>query len=72
MEADRKALGLQGVLFRYYACPACRQADIFLDVSPLAGETPEDFQRRRQELETVVRGLHAQDIDVVLNEKKPR
>jgi len=40
MEAERKALGLEGVLFRYYACSGCGHADIFLDVRPL--EIPGD------------------------------
>src|ERR1700730_4829450 len=30
MEAERKALGLRGVLFRYYVCPECGYADIFV------------------------------------------
>src|SRR6266478_9462662 len=28
MEAERKALGLRGVLFRYYVCPECGYSDI--------------------------------------------
>ncbi len=35
LEAERKALGLEGVLFRYYKCGACDQADIFVDILPL-------------------------------------
>ena len=26
MEAERKARGLEGLLFRYYTCPACDRA----------------------------------------------
>jgi hypothetical protein len=47
MEAERKAAGLQGVLFRYYTCSACGTADIFVDVHPVGGETDEEFRRRR-------------------------
>jgi len=69
MEGERKALGLQGVLFRYYACPDCGQADIFVDVHPVEGEAPEVFRQRRDELETTVRQLHGDRVDVVLTEK---
>lgn len=69
MEAERRAAGLQGVLFRYYDCPACGQADIFVDVAALAGETPEDFRRRRDDLETTVRELHADSVGVVVDER---
>lgn len=59
MEAERQAAGLRGVRFRYYTCGACGQADIFVDLRPLAGEVNEHLQRRRAEMEAVVRGLHA-------------
>lgn len=66
MEAERKALGLQGVLFRYYVCPQCGYADIFVDVRPLPGEPAEAFQDRWDELEATVRQLHADQVEVVL------
>jgi hypothetical protein len=66
MEAERKALGLQGILFRYYTCSRCGQADIFVDLRPLPGESDEDFRRRRGDLEATVRHLHADRVDVVL------
>jgi hypothetical protein len=72
MEAERRALGLQGVLFRYYDCPACGQADIFVDVSRLPDEEEGDFCRRRYALEEAVRGLHGDQVEVVLSEKPPR
>ena len=72
MEAERKALGLEGVLFRYYGCPGCGQADIFVDISLLPGEDDEAFLRRRRGLEEAVRGLHGEQVEVVLNEKRPR
>jgi hypothetical protein len=66
MEAERKALGLEGILFRYYTCAQCGQADIFVDIRPLRWETDEDFRRRRDELEVTVRQLHADRVDVVV------
>ena len=69
MEAERKALGLQGVFFRYYNCAQCGQADIFVDLRPLRGETDADFRKRRGELEATVRQLHADRVDVVVVEK---
>jgi hypothetical protein len=72
MEAERKALGLQGVLFRYYSCPACGQADIFVAVNPLPGEMPAEFVLRRQELEEAARGLHAEQVEVVLGARQSR
>jgi hypothetical protein len=72
MEAERKASGLAGVLFRYYSCPACGHADIFVDVNPLPREGPEDLLRRRQALEEAARGLHGEQVEVVLCDKQPR
>jgi hypothetical protein len=69
MEAERKALGLQGVLFRYYACAACGQADIFVDVQRLPGEFEGAFLRRRGELEAAVHAVHGQGVEAVLVEK---
>jgi hypothetical protein len=72
MEGERKRSGLEGVHFRYYSCPACGQADIFVDVAPLSAETAEDFQSRRRELEETVRGLRAERVEVVFNDKRLR
>ena len=66
MEAERKALGLRGVLFRYYVCPECGYSDIFVDVRPLPGESPEAFHQRWDELEATVHELHADQVEVVL------
>jgi len=71
MEAERKALGLQGVLFRYYTCSACGQDDIFVDVAPLAGENAEAFHLRRDDLERTVRQLHTDQVAVVVTERIP-
>jgi hypothetical protein len=70
LEAERKALGLEGVLFRYYTCSVCGQADIFVDIRPLEGESEDDFVRRREELEAAIRPLEKDGVDVVLCERK--
>jgi hypothetical protein len=69
MEHERRALGLQGVLFRYYACPDCGYADIFLDLTRLPDEDDEAFRRRRGELETMVSDLQAERVEVVIDER---
>lgn len=66
LEAERKALGLEGVLFRYYSCSACSQADIFVDICPLDGEIEEDFRQRREELETTLKQLEGEGVEVVV------
>ncbi len=71
MEAERKARGLEGLLFRYYTCPACNRADIFVVLSPLEGETAEAFQRRRDALEVQVAELDAEHVAVVVQERRP-
>jgi hypothetical protein len=43
--------GMEAVLFRYYACPACGQYDIFVDVNPPSGESDDAFPQRRRSLE---------------------
>jgi hypothetical protein len=60
MEAERRAAGLAGVRFLYFTCPGCGTADIFVDILPLDDELVEDFHRRREEMEAVVRRLHAE------------
>ena len=69
MEAERKALGLHGVRFLYYNCSDCGYADIFVDVHPLVGEAVERFRQRRQELESTVRQLHAERVEIVVTGK---
>jgi hypothetical protein len=69
MEAERKALGLEGVLFRYYTCSGCGNADIFVDVLPLPEESEEQFRVRRDELEAAIRQLHGAEVAVVLVER---
>lgn len=70
LEAERKALGLEGVLFRYYTCSACGLADIFVDIHPLEGESDEAFRRRRDELEATVKEMEGEGVNVVLVARK--
>jgi len=67
MESERKAAGLTGVRFLYYHCPECSMNDIFVDILPLAGESREDFEGRRSEMESVARGLHGVEAEAVVN-----
>jgi len=69
MEADRKALGLEGVRCLYYTCPACGYADLFLDLLHRDGETTEQFEERRAGLESAVKQVHAEQVEVVLTER---
>ena len=69
MEAERRQLGLEGVHFLYYECPDCGHGDVFLDLHPLDGESPETFRARRRDLEEKVRQLHDDRIEVVITEK---
>jgi hypothetical protein len=70
MEADRKSLGLKGVLFRYYSCSACGHADIFVDVRPLEREPKEAFRRRRDELKAAMKHIPKGEVGLVLVERK--
>jgi hypothetical protein len=66
MEAERRAFGLQGLRFLYYSCPVCRHDDIFVDIHPLDGETEEEFQARREDMENAARQIHGEGVDVVV------
>ena len=69
MEADSKNLGLEGVLFRYYACSGCGKDSIFVDVHPLEGESTDEFRVRKEELESAIDRLRARQADVTLVER---
>ena len=69
LEADRKAARLQGVHFFDYHCPACGNEDIFLDVVRLDGESTEQFEARKAELETTARQVRADRLGVVVVER---
>ena len=66
MEAERKAKGLAGVLFRYYTCSACGHACIFVDIHPLEGESDEAFRHRKDELDAVIHQTHGNGVEAVL------
>ena len=66
MLAERKAAGLDGVRFLYYHCSECGMNDIFVDIVPRESESSEDYEARRDTMETVVRGLHADGVDAVV------
>jgi hypothetical protein len=66
LEAERKATGLEGIKFVYFHCPACGMDDIFVAILPLATEFAEDYEERREAMETVVRGLHADGVEAVV------
>jgi hypothetical protein len=66
MEAQRRAAGLEGVQFLYFHCSGCGMNDIFVDVLPLETEFVEDYEARRDAMEKVVRGLHADGVDAVV------
>ena len=60
LEAERKANGLEGVKFLYFHGPTCGMDDIFVAILPRETEFAQDYEARRDAMETVVRGLHAQ------------
>jgi hypothetical protein len=66
MEAERKAAGLEGIRFLYYHCAGCGMNDIFVDILPLATESDDNFQKRRSDMERVVRQLHADRVETVV------
>jgi hypothetical protein len=69
MEADRRALGLEGVRFLYYRCPACGRDDIFLDLLRRPGEADAEFAQRRRAMEEAVRRARPQGVEVVVTER---
>ena len=71
LEADRKANGLEGVKFLYFHCPACEMNDIFVAILPLETEFVANYEARREAMENVVRGLHADDVEAVVVPLKP-
>lgn len=71
MESERKEAGLVGVRFLYYRCPGCETEDIFIDVLPREGESPEDYATRHAAMLTAARGMQADKTDVVVVPVKP-
>lgn len=70
IESERKALGVDGVLFRCYTCSHCRHENLFVDLIPLEGETREQFVHRRDELEAAIRLTPHAGVDIALVEKR--
>ena len=66
MVTQRKAANLEGVRFLYYHCADCGMNDIFVDIVPRESESAEDYEVRRDAMESVVRGLHADGVDAVV------
>jgi hypothetical protein len=71
MEAERKAAGLVGVRFLYYRCHDCGTEDIFIDILPREGESPEDYADRYAAMQIAARGMHTEKVDVVVVPVKP-
>ena len=45
-----------------YHCPACGNEDVFIDVVRLDGESTEQFEARKVELETTARQVRAEQV----------
>lgn len=71
MESERKAAGLVGVRFLYYRCRECGTEDIFIDILPREGESPEDYATRYAAMQAAARGMHGEKKDVVVVPVKP-
>jgi hypothetical protein len=69
LEADRKEAQLDGVHFFDYRCPACGNEDVFLDVVRRDGESAEEFEARKAELEATVGRVRAERLGVVVVER---
>jgi hypothetical protein len=65
LEAERKAVSLPGVRFRYYDCILCNRATIVLQVRPLVNETRAAFFKRQQTLDRVAREIRQDDLQVI-------
>ena len=66
LEAERKANGLDGVQFLYFHCPGCGMNDIFVAILPRETEFAADYEARRDAMEKVVRGMHAEGVEAVV------
>ena len=71
IEAERKSCRLQGILFRCYVCSSCGQENLFVDLHPLKGETPEEFLLRSDELTSTVRLSRPLGVPVGVTAKGP-
>src|SRR4051812_13220135 len=71
IEAERKSCGVQGMAFRCYACSHCGHENLFVDLHPLAGETAEEFQRRRDDVEASIRQTTQPGVHIAVVAKRP-
>jgi hypothetical protein len=71
MESERKAAGLVGVRFLYYRCQECGTEDIFIDIVPREGESPEDYDTRHAAMLAAARDMHTEKTSVVVVPVKP-
>ena len=69
LEAQRMALGVEGVLFRVYNCSRCNRDDLFVDVCSVPGESAEEYRARKDGLEDLIQDLPMTEADVVLAER---
>ncbi len=58
--------GLKRVLFHNCRCPDCGTEAVFLDVFRLDGESDEAYRSRKETLESGVRRVQAEAIEVVV------
>jgi DNA-directed RNA polymerase subunit RPC12/RpoP len=72
VEAQRLAGGVEGVAFRVYTCPRCEKDDLFVDVTPLPGESIEAFHQRKEQVESLIHEIPPSDADIVIAERPPR
>ena len=66
IEAEREALGIEGVFFRCYACVECGHENLFLDVHRLEGESLAAFRSRRAEFESSIRQTPHESVEVAI------
>jgi hypothetical protein len=71
LESERKEAGLVGVRFLYYRCAGCEGEDIFIDIVPREGESPEDYATRYVAMLAAARNMHTEKTDVVVVPIKP-
>jgi hypothetical protein len=69
MEAERVALDLEGVCFRYYRCPRCGHDHVFLEVVPVLGESDKAFQDRRNALSAAAKEAQVNEATIFVVEQ---
>jgi hypothetical protein len=69
IEGNRKSSGISGILFRCYACSHCGKENLFVDLHPLDGETPDELKHRRDELDGLIRQSPQPGVRIALVER---